>query len=196
MMLKGYVFQLRDMLMPYKRMRPMIKYIQGHNNTGGLVGVEIGVQNGAHSKSILENLPIEKLYLVDPFKSYDKYGTEDGSDSWAQSYSQSDFDLMFEGAKFFLRRYSNVSFVRMMSSEAVGVVPDGLDFVYIDGNHSYNFVKGDIELWFPKIKAGGFLGGHDYDYTQSSIVRAVDDWIDENDGLDLKFYGNDWWVNK
>jgi hypothetical protein len=39
---------------------------------------------------------------------------------------------------------------------------NSLDFVYIDANHAYDFVKEDIELWYPKVKKGGYLCGHDY----------------------------------
>jgi hypothetical protein len=37
-----------------------------------------------------------------------------------------------------------------------------LDFIYIDANHSYDFVKEDLELWYPKVKPGGWVMGHDY----------------------------------
>ena len=39
---------------------------------------------------------------------------------------------------------------------------NSLDFVYIDANHAYEFVKEDIELWYPKVKSGGYVMGHDY----------------------------------
>lgn len=37
-----------------------------------------------------------------------------------------------------------------------------LDFVFIDGDHSYEAVAQDIKAWLPKIKLGGILAGHDY----------------------------------
>ena len=39
---------------------------------------------------------------------------------------------------------------------------ESLDFVYIDANHAYDWVVQDIELWYPKVKKGGILWGHDY----------------------------------
>lgn len=39
---------------------------------------------------------------------------------------------------------------------------ESLDFVFIDGDHIYKNVKQDIISWYPKVKIGGFLGGHDY----------------------------------
>jgi cephalosporin hydroxylase len=42
-------------------------------------------------------------------------------------------------------------------------VADGsVDFVYVDGDHSYDACFADLRAWWPKVKAGGFLGGHDY----------------------------------
>lgn len=36
-------------------------------------------------------------------------------------------------------------------------------FVFIDADHSYNFVKQDWELWSPKVEVGGVVGFHDSD---------------------------------
>lgn len=53
--------------------------------------------------------------------------------------------------------------VRMTSTEAAQSYPDNsLDFVFIDADHTYEAVKQDIEAWWPKVKPGGILAGHDY----------------------------------
>ena len=46
-----------------------------------------------------------------------------------------------------------------------------LDFVWIDAGHEYEDVVEDIKLWYPKIKDGGFILGHDVNQTQ--VRRAV-----------------------
>jgi hypothetical protein len=52
---------------------------------------------------------------------------------------------------------------RKLSEEAVGAFPnDSLDFVYIDANHEFNAVLQDIRGWFPKVRPGGVLAGHDF----------------------------------
>lgn len=48
-----------------------------------------------------------------------------------------------------------------------------LDFVFIDADHSYAAVKADIEAWLPKIKSGGVLAGHDYDFPD--VRKAVNE---------------------
>ncbi len=39
---------------------------------------------------------------------------------------------------------------------------NSLDFVYIDANHEYDYVKQDITEWTKKVKPGGIVAGHDY----------------------------------
>lgn len=51
---------------------------------------------------------------------------------------------------------------------------NSLDFVWIDAIHLYENVRADILAWLPKVKLGGYIGGHDYaiDHT-NGIERAV-----------------------
>ena len=59
-------------------------------------------------------------------------------------------------------------------------VEDGwADFVFIDAAHSYHAVKGDIEAWRPKVKPGGWFGGHDYHSAHPGVIRAVDEAFGE-----------------
>lgn len=51
------------------------------------------------------------------------------------------------------------------------------DFVFIDGSHLYEAVFNDIRAWLPKVKPGGYIGGHDYDGPEdfNGVARAVTD---------------------
>ena len=57
---------------------------------------------------------------------------------------------------------------------------ESLDFVYIDANHSYDYVKEDIELWYPKVKSGGYLLGHDYIHIDWSQEPYCENNIDKH----------------
>jgi hypothetical protein len=62
------------------------------------------------------------------------------------------------------------------------------DFIYIDANHSYDFVKEDILGWYPKLKVNGILSGHDYlvgRKGRDGVKRAVDEFCSS---LKLKLY--------
>lgn len=52
---------------------------------------------------------------------------------------------------------------------------ESCDIVFIDMEHTYEAVKNDIELWLPKVKAGGYLAGHDYTNDWIGVIQAVDE---------------------
>jgi predicted O-methyltransferase YrrM len=51
-----------------------------------------------------------------------------------------------------------------------------LDYVFIDASHTYEDVIADLTAWYPKIKVGGIIAGHDYG-SWESVTRAVDDFF-------------------
>jgi hypothetical protein len=70
----------------------------------------------------------------------------------------------------------HVNPVRMLSTEAADKYPDeSLDFIFIDACHTYNCVKSDLQAWYPKLKKGGCIAGHDYDLP--SVKAAVDEFF-------------------
>jgi predicted O-methyltransferase YrrM len=55
--------------------------------------------------------------------------------------------------------------------------PDGsFDFIFIDADHSYEGVRADITNYYPKVRKGGILAGHDYAHSES-VRRAVDELL-------------------
>jgi predicted O-methyltransferase YrrM len=63
---------------------------------------------------------------------------------------------------------------------------ESLDFIFIDAAHDYESVKKDITAWFPKIKKGGIISGHDYSWSPG-VREAVNEFfqgkeIYENEG--------------
>ena len=81
-----------------------------------------------------------------------------------------------------------------MSEDAVDDIPM-VDFIYIDGNHSYDFVKRDIELYYPKVKDGGVIGGHDIYFHE--VQKAVFEFVIKNNLLNnLHAKYPDWWIIK
>ena len=66
--------------------------------------------------------------------------------------------------------------MEISSKEASETIDDGsIDIIYIDASHDYESAKEDIELWFPKVKKGGMLVGHDYKIEYFGVVKAVNE---------------------
>ena len=65
---------------------------------------------------------------------------------------------------------------------------DSLDFVFIDGDHRYEFVKADIESWISKVKCGGIISGDDYGWC-SDVLKAVREFFGEGKGVYTDRYG-------
>ena len=125
----------------------------------GTICAEIGTWEGASSYKILKYSGCKKLYCIDPYTRFDSKEYPDG----INELTQSQFNQKFEDIKRRLAEFGDrVEFLRMKSSEAVKMFGDGsLDFVYIDGNHDYKYVFEDIMMWYPKVKAGGYVTGDD-----------------------------------
>lgn len=52
-----------------------------------------------------------------------------------------------------------------------------LDLVFLDGDHTYEAVKADINVWLPKIKPGGLIAGDDYQPSWPGVIKAVDELL-------------------
>ena len=165
--------------------RPMIQYIR-NNGKKRLVGVEIGVYEGANAYNILRMLDIEHLYLIDPF-IYDAGGYK--------RVVQHGYNATLIKAKHRLKPYrTKIILIKKLSDDAVKDVPDNLDFVYIDGGHNYNHVLNDIKNYYPKVRIGGIIGGHDFT-ADKDMFKAPAKFAHD---MKLKLTGrdNDWWVIK
>ena len=149
------------------RLRPAMRFVYEHykNNGGvGLVGVELGVFRGDHAAEMLKILPIKKLYLVDSYAPYvDDRGYHD------HSGFKDDCLNRFKGD-------SRVVFLHMTSGEALKYIPDGLDFVYSDNEHSVDGVNTDLLYW-DKLRVGGVFSGDDYGLKYFSVGVAVGNFL-------------------
>lgn len=68
---------------------------------------------------------------------------------------------------------------RMTSAEASKLFEDqSIDFIFIDACHDYESVKLDLNSWFPKLKKGSVIAGHDYHENKwHGVKKAVDEFF-------------------
>lgn len=120
---------------------------------GFKVGAEIGVLEGEYSEILCKSNPKAKLYSIDPWRPQQGY---------TDFTKKETFKKAFEKTRARLSRY-NCEIIKKLSLEAVKDFADeSLDFVYIDGNHSFQACTNDIVEWSKKVKQGGIISGHDY----------------------------------
>ena len=134
----------------------------------GRVCAEVGVCSGDYSSEIRKRKP-KLLYLID---------------SWAfneRSLKGGLLGGMGENGYLAVRlkfgKDPSVVIVRKTSFEASLSIPErSLDLVYIDADHSFEYAYADLLLWYPKLKRGGWLTGHDYERRtpEWGVRRAVD----------------------
>lgn len=164
---------------------PLISLLHG-------VGAEIGVWHGEGAKYMFEKCPeITKLYLIDPYNKAPEFNE---CTLPPQGFKENSFKDAITNAVTNTMRWSEKAwFIFARTIEAAPMITEPLDFVYIDANHNYEYVKQDCEYWYPKIKKGGILSGHDYrDIPQSGVKKAVDEFV-KSKNLSLVGDVPDWW---
>jgi hypothetical protein len=134
-------------------------------------GVEIGVWKGDTFKYLLDNTDDLNLIGVDP---YEPQPNNPGPEKWTKGEN----GHLWNHRKYYndMMEYCNVnrngSIIKRYSIEASKTIDnESLDFVFIDGDHSYEAVKSDIIAWLPKVKKGGYIIGHDIHF--DTVVKAV-----------------------
>lgn len=132
------------------------------------VGSWLGRSAALMGVEILNSTKPIMLHCVDPW-------VDGGPDLRDTKYFK---DLTKGPYETFLENIDPVKLVvnpmRMPSVEAAKCFVDGsLDFVMIDGDHSYEACKADIEAWKPKVRPGGILAGDDYLWP--GVTQAADE---------------------
>jgi len=150
----------------------------------GKRGVEIGVKSGANALAMALALKPKKLYAVDPWDNYVEPVSSEIIGEW--HYLQT--------LKKLQRVKDAVEIVRMRSEDAVKKFRNsGLDFIYIDGQHTFEAVSKDLTMWWPKIRKGGVISGHDVSLPQ---VQAAVVQFTTKRKIEFTVQQEDWWFVK
>ena len=141
--------QTSPISLPYKRGELGILF----KALGFKLGAEIGTDRGIFAEELSRANPEGKLICIDPWKVYSKYHDITDQDKLNGNY---------EHTVRVLKPY-NCEIIRKSSEGAIkDFKENSLDYVYIDGNHEFEYVLWDIQHWSKIIKPGGIVSGHDY----------------------------------
>ena len=131
--------------------------IVAENQNEGMQMAEVGAFCGQTTKTYIDIISKNngKLYIVDWFKG----------NIGAVGYHayREDIDTVYNTFTQNIKGYIDcVEILRGKTHDMIQHIPDkSLDICFIDADHTYPFVKKDIDLAIPKIKSGGILCGHD-----------------------------------
>lgn len=170
---------------------------------GKVQGAELGVHQGFMSRVLLDRIPRLELHMVDLWgvhpadSEFVKSGDLRSKHDW-KTYND---NLLL--ARRRVRKYTWNAHVHITSTHLAAELfaDESLDFVFIDGDHSFFGCHQDMVDWLPKIRKGGLFSGHDYNYHPEGmdiqVTQAVDTFMEEN-GLPKAKVGPScvWWMVK
>ena len=141
------------------------------------VYVEIGVLYGG-SMILMMDMPYECKHIgIDPFTGY--YGQ--GYDPHRSiSLCQNHFEIVGENLKNNNPMKQKWDLVRGNSNEVFDKITDTIDFLFIDGDHTYQGVKDDYNNYGCKVREGGYIVFDNYDDPSwYQVKQAVDELYDD-----------------
>lgn len=149
-------------------------------------GVELGVWYGYNMGHLLEECPnISMLTGIDPYLPYQ---------DWNRYIGQELMDAAVSSTKQILSEFPDRSSLLIDTSLniASATIDNTLDFIFIDGDHSYERCFEDLNAWYSKIRPGGLFSGHDF--SLPGVNKALLDFRTQNNikGF-FKVIPNDVW---
>lgn len=147
-----------------------MKYVRGFDRfirsryqfkNGGIIGCEVGIREGNHLKQLLKIPSVKKIYAVDVDLSLLKLSD------------------------------NRIVKLEMNSIDAIDYIDEFLDFVYLDGNHSYSNVKLELEKY---SEISSIVGGHDFSPRHPSVAKAVIEFAEKQGKVIGCGKDNDWWL--
>ena len=126
------------------------------------------------------------FYVIDPFS-----GTGGGYEN----------DIDVKNNTLFEKYNGNIEPVKSYIQTLVGFSYDlvdqfddgSIDFLFIDGDHRYEGIKKDLQDWYPKVKHGGVISGHDYNEPSCGVKQAVDEYFNSRA---RPYPGGCWYLEK
>jgi Methyltransferase domain len=141
-------------------------------------GAELGTWRGDNAAALLRRARPAVLYLIDPWARQTDceraiYGAGSGG--------QAEMDAIYAAVVKRFAGDERVIIKRQTSVEAArSFTPGCLTWAYIDGDHRYEAVREDLDLYSRVVHPGGYLAGEDYGLNgrrDEGVRRAVDEFV-------------------
>jgi predicted O-methyltransferase YrrM len=179
---KNQLFVMRDEL--YSRgLEDLIRYVNSFANTKEMDMVEIGSYAG--ESTVIFAKHFRRVVAIDPYLN-----DYDVNDITCQFMDLADVYSVFVKN---ITPYNNIELIKKLSDFAIrDLITQKFDFIYIDGLHTYDQIKKDIKNYYPLIKSGGFIAGHDY----HPVYQGVMDGIIETIGYPDQTFVDTSWIKR
>ncbi len=157
--------------------------------------LEVGVFQGVTSRNVCEKLNLIypnqfKYYGIDIFEDADNILDDKEMTSKHNKISNPIKHLLYniifkenlhslQSVRKLLKKYNkNVSLYKGLSNEILPKIDmSEIDFVFLDGGHSYETVKNDLFLILKNIKKNKVIICDDYDQKNYGVKKAVDELV-------------------
>jgi len=165
-------------------------------------GVEIGVSKGETSRRLLVALPNLRLCMVDAWATYPpEHLYRQSGDGHARLSEVQQAAHKMEAIRSTSFAAARRCVAHLTSEVAAGTFQDGeLDWAFVDGDHTYPGAAGDLDRWYPKVRAKGLLCGHDFLHPRDKrgiwgVSRAVKEFTAAR-GIEFSVEEDVWWFVK
>ena len=159
---------------------------------------EVGVLYGGHFRSLISAECVAHAVAVDLWTETGNRAHND------ECHSQSGLDEQYAGMLALAKEDNRVQVIKNYSPVAAEQFADGyFDFVYLDDDHTEAGATISVNAWFPKVRSGGVLAGHDFfewscGPVKFGVVEAVTKFVKEH-GFQLhldKQHAAGWFIPK
>jgi predicted O-methyltransferase YrrM len=154
-----------------KGLEDLIQYVKQHGDTKKMTMIEIGSYAGESTQMFANEF--ERVIAIDPF--INDYDPTDITCTYME------LEKVYKTFKEVVDRNSNIKHIRMTSDDAVNLLDEKVDFIYIDGLHTYEQIKKDITNYLPLLKPNCLIGGHDYHRNWSGVVNGINELLGKPD---------------
>lgn len=168
-----YVFlnsgsQVKDQWLPGQDIPIVLKDVDNP------IGIELGTDGGTTTLYLLKELPTLTLHGIDPYLPYiDWGGNPFGWHGGLNTDNNDSYTAFMNKVEPYSDRYIHH---KKISDEAVNYFEDeSMDFIFIDGLHTYEQVLKDCINYYPKLKKGGLFCGHDF-RAIAGVNKAVNEF--------------------
>ena len=146
-------------------------------NEGFKIGIELGVQYGHYSQRMLSKWTnCTEYHLVDVWAHQENY------EDYANVRQEEQEDIYNTAMKTLEAYRDKIHVCRNYTTVCVETYPDDyFDFIYVDARHDFKGVWEDLVAYWPKLKVGGIMAGHDY-VTNKDGPLPAQDWSKNYDG--------------